>query len=438
MKSKSPALSLRERVARQRRVRGLEESLPSIPSPALRALSPGGRGLLMILSIAAVLLLFFLSTAAVSVDSLKASVAWLTDPARVGRMAGSSGAIDASEYIANKLKALGFETRLQEFGSGRRNVVGKFGSARRALLIGSHFDGQGQGMPSASDNAAGVAVLLELARELKDQRLPVSVIVAAFDDEEQGLRGSRYYVENPIYPIEDIMAAVILDTLGRSFVDLPTWSLVALGTEYSPEIEASVKKRSRPELIAIGTDLVGPRSDFAPFALRKVPYVFFTNGTHKDYHGPQDTADRIQYDRLRSDATTILDVATDIARLPAPPTFREEPVYPASEKLLLVRYFDELEKNRSDLAPAYTLAFADLRQRINSASSRETIRMATTSILAAATPRLSGFALSLFVGPFYERAQKKDIAIAVYEEALKWTEGDIARQQLEQKIRSLR
>lgn len=387
---------------------------------------------------AAVAIALTLSHAAVSVDSLKSTVTWLSDGARTGRKSGSPGAIEASDYIAGRLKELGFDARSQEFGNGRRNIVARAGDARRSLLVGSHFDGQGEGFPSASDNAAGIAVLLELARELKERRLPVSLIIAAFDDEEQGLRGSRHYVDNPLFPLEDTTAAVILDTMGRSFVDLPFWTLAAFGTEYSAEIESVVKSHSRRELIALGTDLVGARSDFAPFAAKKIPYLFFTNGTHRDYHGPQDTADRVQYERLQTDASTIASIAADIARLSAPPSFRSEPAYPSGEKQTLLRYVEEVEKSRNDLAPAYKLAFTDLKDRINADVSRESMRMATAVILSAATPRYSGFALSLFVGPFFESKQKKDIAIAVYEEALKWNDSPASRQQLEQKLRTLR
>src|SRR2546421_10233619 len=132
------------------------------------------------------LFLALLSISAISVDRLKAHVAWLADPAREGRYAGSPGAAAAAQYIAGQLKELGCDVQMQDFGGGRRNVAGRFGSAPRYILIGAHYDGQGTGMPSASDNAAGVAVSIEILRELKSRNLPVSLVVIAFDDEEQG------------------------------------------------------------------------------------------------------------------------------------------------------------------------------------------------------------------------------------------------------------
>src|SRR5213595_753133 len=146
--------------------------------------------------LAAVLLAAFLSISAVSVDRLKAHVVWLADPAREGRHAGTPGAAAAAEYISQQLKELGCEVQMQDFGGRRKNVVGKVGNGERYILIGAHYDGQGPGMPSASDNASGVAVVIELVRELKSKELPVSLVAVAFDDEEQGLNGSRYYMDH--------------------------------------------------------------------------------------------------------------------------------------------------------------------------------------------------------------------------------------------------
>src|ERR1041384_3853208 len=208
---------------------------------------------------------------------------------------------------------------MQDFGGGRKNVVARTGKAERYVLLGAHYDGQGAGMPSASDNAAGVAVVIELIRELKAKELPVSIVAVAFDDEEQGLNGSRYYVDHPLYPLDNAQAAIIFDTMGRQFMDLSSWTMFVLGAEYSKELAGVIQKRSRPEMLVVGTDLIGPRSDFAGFGLKHVPYLFFTHATHKDYHGPGDTADRVDYGRLAQDSQYIAQVVEDIARLQSRP-----------------------------------------------------------------------------------------------------------------------
>src|SRR4030095_16143914 len=193
------------------------------------------------------------------------------------------------------------------------------------------YDGQGTGFPSASDNAAGVAVVLEVARELKSKSLPVSIVAVAFDAEEDGLVGSRYYSDHPLYPLDQAQAAIILDTMGRPFVDLPTWTMFVLGSENSPELAELVQKRSGPEMLVAGADLIGPRSDFAPFALKHVPYLFFTHATHKDYHVAADTVESVTYERLAQNTALLADIVEDIARLQPPPHYLERPVYPPGE-----------------------------------------------------------------------------------------------------------
>src|SRR5208283_4575201 len=116
-----------------------------------------------------------------------------------------------------------------------------------------------------------------------------------FDGEEQGMNGSRYFVDHSPFPLDHAISAIIMDSLGRSFMDLSTWSLFVMGTEYSRELATVVQKRTRPEMLMAGTDLVGPRSDFAPFALKHIPYLFFTNATHQDYHGSGDTAAKVDF-----------------------------------------------------------------------------------------------------------------------------------------------
>ncbi|MBI4474191.1 MAG: M28 family peptidase, partial [Acidobacteria bacterium] len=309
--------------------------------------------------LAASVLIALLAINAISVDRIKAHVTWLADLAREGRRSGSPGAIAAAEYIEGQFKTLGYTVQMQDFGRNRRNVVARFGAAEQYVLIGSHYDGQGPGFASASDNATGIAVMLDIARDLKDRRLPASLVFIAFDDEEQGLNGSRYYSDNPIYPLEKASAAIIFDTMGRTFMDLSNWTLFVLGSEYSKELAGIIEKRSRPEMLVAGTDLIGPRSDFAPFALKKVPFLFFTHATHKDYHGVGDTADRVNYTRLAQDATLIAQIIEDIARLQIKPAFLSEPIYPAREKATLISHFETVLKERKDLSPAYTLMFKD-------------------------------------------------------------------------------
>jgi len=366
------------------------------------------------------LLLSSLLSAAVpatSVERLHAHVAWLADSARQGRRAGSQGAVDSAKYISDQFREMGFEVQMQELSGNRRNVVARYGTAMKTIIAGAHYDGQGPGFPSASDNAAGVAVLLELARNLKTANVPASLVMVAFDDEEQGLNGSQYFAEHSPVPLENVFAAVVFDALGRRFIDLREWTMIVLGTEYSAELSAVVRKESTKDMLTVGADLIGPRSDFAAFATKRVPFLFFSDGTYVDYHGAGDTPERVDYTRLSEESQLIAKVIRDVAALKTRPVYREDPVYPVGETESMLRLMRMTSSEKKDLAPAYRLIFEDLKTRIPMDTSRDSIRMATSALLAAATPAHARFFLDFELEPYFESVHKPAIVTAVREEA---------------------
>src|SRR5262249_34529422 len=158
-------------------------------------------------------------------------------------------------------------------------------------------------------------------------------------------------------------------TLGRSFMDLSASPLFVLGSEFSKDLAGVVQKRMRPDMVIAGTDLIGPRSDFAPFAVKHVPYLFFTNATNKDYHDKGDTPDHVNYTSLAQQAAVIEQIVKDTAQLAAKPKYQDEPTYPASEAGTLDKEIALVENERKDLPEAYRLMFDDLRERIKSDTS---------------------------------------------------------------------
>jgi Peptidase family M28 len=367
--------------------------------------------------LAAGLLVAFLSAAVIPVDRLRSHVTFLSGPDLAGRRSAQPGAVKASQYIFDQFRQAGFDVRMQEFSDNRRNVVARLGSVDRHILIGAHYDGQGRGFPSASDNAAGVAVLIELARDLKTMNLPVSIVAVAFDDEEQGLNGSNFYVDHPIFPLEQIEAAVIFDTMGRHFLDLRKSTMFVLGSEYSRELSQVVERRGRPDMLVAGVDLIGPRSDFVGFARNKIPFLFFSHATHKDYHGPGDRPELLDYARMAEDADLIALMIADLARLPKNPVYLDQPVYPAREAETLVQVIGQVKQEKPDLPKVYQQVLTDLEQRIKTDRSRATLNVGASTLLAVATPRMSAFLLELIVAPAYAKDNKPEIARALLEEA---------------------
>jgi len=154
----------------------------------------------------------------------------------------------------------------------------------------------------ADDNASGVAGLLELAEAFsrKEARPERSLLFLVPSGEEKGLWGSAYYVEHPTVPLSNVVADLNMDLVGRNWPD----SVIVSGTDMS-SLGGTLRRVSaaHPELRMAPLDDRWPeerifyRSDHYNFALKGVPVLFFTSGTHSDYHQPTDAADRIDTEK---------------------------------------------------------------------------------------------------------------------------------------------
>lgn len=197
--------------------------------------------------------------------------------------------------------------------------------ANEALVIGAHYDHLGRGgwgslaigatdeiHNGADDNASGTAVLLEAARLLGSQpETPRRrIIFIAFSGEELGLYGSKRYVEDPLVPLDQTVAMINLDMVGR----LRNQQLTAYGTgtaaEWPAWLEAAAA-RDRLEIISRPSGF-GP-SDHASFHEHNVPVLHFFTGFHREYHRPTDDADKLNLTGMRQITNLVVDLATRIA-----------------------------------------------------------------------------------------------------------------------------
>ncbi|MDR9815950.1 MAG: M20/M25/M40 family metallo-hydrolase [Candidatus Methanoculleus thermohydrogenotrophicum] len=153
------------------------------------------------------------------VDSLTGTIGVLTNYQRVPGL--DDGA--AADYLAGRLEEYGYTVYEEPFfvetdagPATTRNVVGiKDGSAPGIVIVCAHYDAYGPDCPGADDNAAGVAVMLEVARALRTEPLDRSVYFIAFSGEEIGLRGSADWLDRHADLAADIIAAVNLDCVAR-------------------------------------------------------------------------------------------------------------------------------------------------------------------------------------------------------------------------------
>jgi hypothetical protein len=190
------------------------------------------------------------------------------------------------------------------------NVVGMLEGSdsvlrQEYLVYSAHFDhiGTSPGQPDsinngADDNAAGVGGLLELAEAFTQPgvRPRRSILFLAPSAEEDGLLGSEHFTEHPTVPLSQLVANLNMDLIGRNWRD----SVIVVGLEQSdlgktlqlvvqahPELSMSPIADRWPE------ERIFYRSDHYSFARKGVPILFFTSGTHADYHQPSDETDRI-------------------------------------------------------------------------------------------------------------------------------------------------
>lgn len=187
------------------------------------------------------------------------------------------------------------------------------------LVVSAHFDHLGKRGDAiyngADDNASGTSTVMEVAQAFTEaKRLGAgprrSVLFLLVSGEEKGLLGSQYYAENPLFPLQNTIANVNVDMVGR--VDAkhesnPNYIYVIGADRLSTELH-----RINEEANATYTNLEldytynaknDPnryyyRSDHYNFAERGIPAVFYFSGTHEDYHRTTDTADKINFDKM--------------------------------------------------------------------------------------------------------------------------------------------
>lgn len=209
-----------------------------------------------------------------------------------------------------------------------RNVVAEIAGtdptlSREVVVLGAHYDhlgfgGDGSLAPDshdvhngADDNASGTGALMEVAHNLvaSGTHLDRTVIFLAFTGEEKGLWGSGHYVNNPLIPLENTVAMINMDMVGRLREN--TLTVYGTGTaEEFPELLGEVNgMQSEPFVLTSIPDGFGP-SDHSSFYGEKVPALMLFTNTHADYHTPADDWELINVEGMNR----VVEFATDITR----------------------------------------------------------------------------------------------------------------------------
>ncbi len=203
------------------------------------------------------------------------------------------------------------------------------------IVIGAHYDHLGNGGKGSSsripdtlgvhngadDNASGVSAILEVAQKFAGNLNKRSIVVVAFGAEEMGLLGSRFFIENPIIPIDSIVAMINVDMVGRMSADK---ALQVGGVKTSLESEGLIDKVNEVFKfnMAKSPEGYGP-SDHASFYGKDIPVFFISTGAHVDYHTPNDKIDRINFEGLFETSQFIEAIVTELVSVSQKLTFQE-------------------------------------------------------------------------------------------------------------------
>lgn len=244
---------------------------------------------------------------------MMADLAFLASDSLQGRLIGSEGGATAAAFIESRFRTLGIEGA---FGGayrqpviGRGDVVGSNVVARIVgsaypdsdLLLTAHFDHLGvrggEIFNGADDNASGTAALLAMAAYFAEHPPRHSIIFAALDGEEGGLRGARALAASPPVPLIGILLNVNMDMVSRDdFGEI--W---AAGTSHDPWLLPLVEPAvaESPVRVRFGHDTGEGRdnwtnsSDHGVFHQQGMPFLYFGVEDHPDYHRPTDDVELI-------------------------------------------------------------------------------------------------------------------------------------------------
>ena len=205
------------------------------------------------------------------------------------------------------------------------------------IVLTAHLDHvgteNGEIFNGADDDGSGSMALLEIAEafklaELDGNRPKRSIVILHVSAEEKGLLGSKYYTDNPLYPLDETITNLNVDMIGRTD---PTRNsnndeyIYLIGTDRLSTMLHETSEKVNYKTVNLELDyrfnaLDDPnrfyeRSDHWHFAKNNIPVIFYFSGTHEDYHQPSDTAEKIRYDLLTKRTRLIFHTAWEIANM---------------------------------------------------------------------------------------------------------------------------
>ncbi|HUR19685.1 MAG TPA: M20/M25/M40 family metallo-hydrolase, partial [Vicinamibacterales bacterium] len=261
---------------------------------------------------------------AINRDQLLADLKTLSADDMEGRLVGSPGGAKARAFVMERFKAVGLKPFGASFESpftftgGRGaaaterqgvNIVGYVPGTKdpnRYIVVSAHYDHigirNGVTFNGADDNASGTAALFAVAEYFAKNPPAHSLIFAAFDAEETGLRGARAFVAKPPVDASALIINLNMDMIGRD----PNNLLYVVGTYTQPALKPVIERvaASAPVKLTMGHDDPTKKdvedwttdSDHAAFCQAKIPCLYFGVEDFENHHKATDKYDSMSHD----------------------------------------------------------------------------------------------------------------------------------------------
>ncbi len=216
--------------------------------------------------------------------------------------------------------------------------------SKEIVVITAHYDhigiDNGVVYNGADDDGTGTVALIELAQAFMEaQRAGKgprrSILIMPVSGEEKGLLGSQYYTNHPIIPLNQTIADLNIDMIGRDDIAHPTKSdyVYIIGSNMLSDDLHNANEKANKDYVNIELDYKfntkdDPnqfyyRSDHYNFAKNSIPSIFYFSGVHEDYHQPTDDIEKINFDKVEKVTKLVFYTAWNLANETKRPILKE-------------------------------------------------------------------------------------------------------------------
>lgn len=291
----------------------------------------------------------------IKAEELKTKLYVVASDEMQGRETGSEGQKKAGRYLIEQYKKSNikfpkgassyYQPIPASFLNSRRNLnlpdseniwayIEGSDKPEEVLVISAHYDHvgmkDGEIYNGADDDGSGTVAILQIAQAFAKAKKAGhgpkrSILFLHVTGEEHGLHGSRFYSQNPLFPIANTIADINIDMIGRRDFDHPNTNNYVyvigadrLSTDLHNITVAQNEKYTKLDLDFKFNDPNDPnhfyeRSDHYNFAKFGIPSVFLFNGVHADYHKKTDEVEKIEFDALTKRTQLAFVIAWELA-----------------------------------------------------------------------------------------------------------------------------